>query len=87
MATRLAVLSDVHGNVAALEAVLNEIERAKPDLIAVAGDLALNGPDPQGVLQRVRRLEQDGAAVVQGNTDIAVARSGPQTMSLPSSES
>ena len=73
MATRLAVLSDVHGNVAALEAVLNEIERAKPDLIAVAGDLALNGPDPQGVLQRVRRLEQDGATVVQGNTDIAVA--------------
>jgi len=73
MATRLAVLSDVHGNVAALEAVLNEIERAKPDLIAVAGDLALNGPDPQAVLERVRRLEQDGATVVQGNTDIAVA--------------
>ncbi|HKY89107.1 MAG TPA: metallophosphoesterase family protein [Candidatus Limnocylindrales bacterium] len=73
MATRLAVLSDVHGNVAALEAALGEIGRAKPDLIAVAGDLALNGPDPQAVLERVRRLEQDGATVVQGNTDIAVA--------------
>jgi len=73
MASRLAVLSDVHGNVAALEAVLREIERAKPDLVAVAGDLALNGPEPQAVLERIRRLEQDGATVVQGNTDIAVA--------------
>jgi len=73
MVARLAVLSDVHGNLTALEAVLREIKRAKPDLVAVAGDLAINGPDPQGVLERIRRLEQDGAAVLQGNTDIAVA--------------
>ena len=73
MATRLAVLSDVHGNVAALDAVIGEIGRAKPDLIAVAGDFALHGPEPQAVVERIRRLEQDGAAVVQGNTDVAVA--------------
>ena len=72
MATRLAVLSDVHGNLAALEAALGEVERARPDLIAVAGDLALNGPEPQAVVERIRRLEQQGAVVVQGNTDIAV---------------
>ncbi len=73
MATRLAVLSDVHGNAAALEAVIGEIQRAKPDLVAVAGDLAFNGPEPQAVVERIRRLEQEGAAVVQGNTDVAVA--------------
>jgi putative phosphoesterase len=73
MPARLAVLSDVHGNVAALEAVLGEIERAKPDLVAVAGDLAFNGPEPQAAVERLRRLEQHGAAIIQGNTDIAVA--------------
>ena len=73
MAARLAVLSDVHGNVAALEAVLRDIDRAKPDMVAVAGDLVFNGPEPQAVVERVRRMEAGGAAVVQGNTDVATA--------------
>jgi predicted phosphodiesterase len=73
MSTRLAVLSDVHGNVAALEAALREVSRARPDLVAVAGDLVFNGPEPQAVVDRVRALESDGAVVVQGNTDVAVA--------------
>lgn len=70
---RIAVLSDVHGNVAALEAALKDVKRAKPDAIAVAGDLAFNGPEPAAVLERLRGLEADGAIVVQGNTDVAVA--------------
>lgn len=73
MPVRLAVLSDLHGNDAALEAVLPEIERARPDFVAVAGDLVFNGPEPGAVIARVRRLEENGAAIVQGNTDIAVA--------------
>jgi len=73
MAARLAFLSDVHGNLAALEATLREIERAKPDRIAVAGDHVFNGPEPRAVIERLRRLEEHGAAVIQGNTDVAVA--------------
>jgi putative phosphoesterase len=73
MATRLAVLSDVHGNVTALDAVLRDVERAKPDLVAVAGDHVFNGPEPQAVVERLKRLEDSGAAMVQGNTDVAVA--------------
>jgi putative phosphoesterase len=73
MATRVCLLGDMHGNVAALEASLKEIKRAKPDLIAVTGDLVMNGPRPAEVVERVRALEADGAIVVQGNTDIAVA--------------
>lgn len=71
--TRLAVLSDVHGNLAALEAVLADIRAAKPDAILVAGDLVLNGPDPAGCVDALRALEAEGALIVSGNTDIAVA--------------
>ena len=46
--TRVIVLSDVHGNAIALEAVREAIRTEKPDLVAIAGDLVLNGPDPAG---------------------------------------
>lgn len=71
--TRIAALSDVHGNAVALEAVLQDIDRARPDAVMVAGDLVLNGPDPAMVVDVLRRLADDGALVLAGNTDIAVA--------------
>ncbi len=70
--TRVAVLSDVHGNLAALEAVTAEIRREKPDAVLVAGDLVFNGPDPNGCVDALRHLESEGALIVSGNTDIAV---------------
>jgi putative phosphoesterase len=70
--TRIAVLSDVHGNLVALEAVAKELKREKPDFVLVAGDLALNGPDPNGTIDALRALEADGGIIVSGNTDIAV---------------
>jgi putative phosphoesterase len=70
--TRIAVLSDVHGNLVALEAVLRELKREKPDFVLVAGDLVLNGPDPNGTIDALRGLEADGGIIVSGNTDIAV---------------
>lgn len=71
--TRFAVLSDVHGNLVALEATLAAIRAERPDAILVAGDLALNGPDPAGAVEALRALEGDGARLVSGNTDVAVA--------------
>ncbi|HJW21126.1 MAG TPA: metallophosphoesterase family protein [Candidatus Limnocylindrales bacterium] len=73
MSVRLAVLSDVHGNAAALEAVRKAIKKEKPDLVLVAGDAAMNGPDPAGAIDALRAMEGEGAIVVQGNTDVAVA--------------
>jgi putative phosphoesterase len=73
MVMRIALLGDVHGNVAALDAALTQIEAARPDAIAITGDLVMNGPRPSEVLSRVRALDAAGAYVVQGNTDIAVA--------------
>lgn len=71
--TRIAALSDVHGNLPALQAVRRAVDAARPDYVAICGDLAMNGPDPAGTVALVRELEQAGAFVIQGNTDIAVA--------------
>ena len=71
--TRVAVLSDVHGNALALEAVRKALKREKPDVVVVAGDLVMNGPDPSGTVASLREMEADGAIIVQGNTDVAVA--------------
>jgi predicted phosphodiesterase len=71
--TRIAVFSDVHGNAPALAAVRKAVKAAKPAHVLVAGDLALNGPQPAETIDALRDLENDGAIVIQGNTDIAVA--------------
>ena len=71
--SRIAALSDVHGNATALEAVLADVAREKPDAVLVAGDLVLNGPEPALVVDVLRSLADEGALVVAGNTDIAVA--------------
>ena len=67
------MLSDVHGNVLALEAVRKAIKRDKPDVVLVAGDIVMSGPEPGATVDAVREMERDGAIVVQGNTDVAVA--------------
>jgi putative phosphoesterase len=63
---RIAVLSDVHGNLRALEAVVGDLRRQAPDLVVHAGDLALNGPRPAEVVDRIRELGWPGA---RGNAD------------------
>ena len=63
---RIAIFSDVHGNLTALEAVLADIDRQAPDLVVFAGDLCLMGPRPAECLRRVRALR---LPVVLGNTD------------------
>jgi predicted phosphodiesterase len=73
MSARVAVLSDVHGNVAALEAVRTAFKRESPDAVIVSGDHVLIGPDPAGAVDALREMEESGATIVQGNTDVAVA--------------
>lgn len=73
MSARIAVFSDVHGNATALEAVRKAIRKEKPDAILVAGDHALNGHDPAGTIDALRAMEADGAIIIGGNTDVAVA--------------
>jgi putative phosphoesterase len=70
---RLAVLGDIHGNINALESALADAKRLRPDRYLITGDLVMNGPRPAEVVERVRALETEGALVIQGNTDVAVA--------------
>lgn len=43
---RVALVSDVHGNLTALEAVIADIDRRAPDAVVHGGDLVLMGPSP-----------------------------------------
>jgi putative phosphoesterase len=70
---RIAALSDIHGNLPALQAVQRAVNAARPDYVAICGDLVFNGPDPAGSLALVQELERAGAFVTLGNTDLAVA--------------
>lgn len=68
---RLAVLSDIHGNLIALEAVLSDLQQYAVDGIIVAGDIVVGGPQPAETLQRLRSL---GSLMIQGNADQALLR-------------
>lgn len=63
---KLAVISDIHGNLFALEKVLEDIEHEKCDNIICLGDLAMAGPEPDKTVELVKQMDWD---VVQGNTD------------------
>lgn len=69
---RTAIVSDFHGNLPALEAVLADVERERFDLIVHGGDIASNGARPAEVIDRVRELGWSG---VIGNWDRALADS------------
>ncbi|MGD0861459.1 MAG: metallophosphoesterase family protein [Candidatus Limnocylindrales bacterium] len=79
---RIAALSDVHGNLPALQEVRLALDAARPDYVAICGDLAFNGPDPAGAVDLVRELERAGAFVICGNTDLAVT-DGDYTAAFP----
>ena len=63
---RIAIISDIHANLVALQTVLTDIEKQRVDQIVCLGDVAAGGPQPCQVIQRVRDL---GCPVVRGNTD------------------
>ena len=63
---RVAAISDIHGNLPALEAVLDEAGREKPGLIVFCGDVA-SGPMPAETIDRLLTLK--GARFVRGNAD------------------
>jgi predicted phosphodiesterase len=76
---RIGLLSDIHGNSIALDAVLADIAaHGEVDRYFILGDLVALGPDPVGVLERLSRLRN--AQFIRGNTDRYAAfgdRPGP----------
>ena len=71
---RIALISDIHANLPALEACLAAAARLGADRLAFLGDFVGYGPDPEAVIQRVRPLVEDGAIAVLGNHDIAMLK-------------
>lgn len=72
---RIAVLSDLHANVQALEAVMKDVIEQGCEHVFCLGDLALAGPQPKEVVDYV--MEQSTWTVIQGNTDKMIAQYGP----------
>jgi diadenosine tetraphosphatase ApaH/serine/threonine PP2A family protein phosphatase len=67
---RVALLSDIHANLPALEAVLADLAARSPDALWVTGDTVGYGAEPSEVLAVLRAR---GAVLLQGNHDRAVA--------------
>jgi putative phosphoesterase len=63
---RIAIVSDIHGNLTALEAVVADLRQQKPDLVFHGGDLPYGGSNPVEVLDLIAH---EGWAGVIGNTD------------------
>ena len=63
---QIALISDIHGNLPALKAVLAELKAEGVDQVVCLGDVALFGPQPRQVLGLLREL---ACPVVMGNTD------------------
>ena len=63
---RIAIVSDIHGNLTAFEAVLKDLRQTSPDLVFHGGDLAQAGSSPVEIIDRIRDLGWPG---VVGNTD------------------
>lgn len=68
---KIAILSDIHGNMQALDAVLADIKKNNCENVLCLGDLALAGPEPEKVIDFVKH--QNDWTVIQGNTDKMIA--------------
>ncbi len=67
---KTAILSDVHGNLEALNAVLSDLEEFTPDRIVCLGDLIGYGPDPDAVISKVAGHD---ISCVLGNHEAALS--------------
>jgi predicted phosphodiesterase len=63
---RIALISDIHGNLVSLDAVLADLERQRVDQVVCLGDVASLGPQPREVVARLREI---GCPCVSGNHD------------------
>ncbi len=68
---RVAIISDIHANMQALEAVMTDIVSQQCEHVYCLGDLTLAGPQPKEVLDYI--MAQDNWTIIQGNTDKMIA--------------
>ena len=82
---KVAILADVHGNLQALSAVCDHVDRWRPDAVLVAGDIVNRGPrSPECYDLVCARRASDGWIVIRGNhEEYIMERSSPNASRLP----
>jgi predicted phosphodiesterase len=75
----VAIISDIHGNLPALEAVMKDLERHSPDQVWCGGDIAWGGPWAKECIDIARKSDW---ITIKGNTDVWIT-GDPQTLSSP----
>ena len=73
---KIAVISDIHANPLAYDAVMQDIQEFNPDKIFCLGDLFLAGYDPNYIGNKIFQLKEemkDNFVIIQGNTDKMLA--------------
>jgi putative phosphoesterase len=63
---RIAIITDIHANITAFEAVLENLRKVAADIVVVGGDMVGSGSSPARVIDRIREL---GWPAIQGNSD------------------
>jgi predicted phosphodiesterase len=66
---RLAVISDIHGNLEAFQKALEDIQGCHIDYVVCLGDMVGYGPNPEGVVQLIR---EKNIPTVMGNHELAI---------------
>lgn len=83
---RVGVISDIHGNCLALDAVLDDLRQQPVDALVCLGDAVQGGPQPAEVVARLRELN---CQVVMGNADawlLSGVDTGPNEQTTPEQE-
>jgi len=83
---RVAVLSDIHGNLAALQAVLADVREQKVDELVVLGDLVSKGPEGNEVVEAIRGISRTRTTVIMGGGEELLAAPGRAGDCLPNSQ-
>jgi len=75
---KIAIISDIHGNMQALNAVLEDIKKENCANIFCLGDLAMAGPEPIEAIKIIKKLHDEGTLeLIQGNTDEMIGNYSP----------
>ncbi|MBS4760422.1 MAG: metallophosphoesterase family protein [Clostridium sp.] len=80
---KIAIISDIHGNIQALEAVMQNIKQEKCEKIFCLGDLAMAGPEPSKTIDKIKELQKTTDFIlIQGNTDEMIANCDNQILHM-----
>lgn len=81
MPEQIAILSDIHANLTALEAVLDDMRGRRVGAVILMGDLVNYGPRPNETIERLRQLEWPVLANIWGNHEYSLFGGSPERFS------